>query len=228
MTPATSTAAWTVDVTGGYLSPSSLQSAAVLSVDGINFANSDLEYTATFPAGNVTFYYRVSSYSTSTARLEFMIDDIVPASFTPIGGETAWLFASVPITAGNHTLRWRFKSRLQFVCTLYIPPPPGGDACAGRAWIDAVTFVPLAKVVELLGGYVTWNNATKTASVELGDKKADVQEDNDAVTTMGSTITLPSRPSMGHGSMWVPVDLFSDVLGCTASSDGTDVSVSNM
>jgi len=93
--------------------------------------------------------------------------------------------------------------------------------------IGGVAFVPLAKVVEMLGGYVTWNNATKTASVELGDKKADVQEDNDSVTTWGESVTLSSRPSMGRGSLWVPLELFSDVLGCTVSQDGNDISISN-
>ena len=94
--------------------------------------------------------------------------------------------------------------------------------------VGGVSFVPLAKVVEMLGGYVTWNNSTKTASVELGDKKADVQEDNDSVTTMGSTTTLSSRPSMARGSLWVPLEFFSDVLGCTASQDGNDITISNM
>ncbi len=141
VTPATSAStAWTVDVTSGYMSPSSLQSAAVIGVDGTNYVNSDLEYTATFPDGTVTFYYRVSSYSTSQGALEFTVDGVIPASFTPIGGETGWLFASVPITAGNHTLRWRFKNRLSFACARAIPAPPGGAACADRAWIDAVVF----------------------------------------------------------------------------------------
>jgi len=65
--------------------------------------------------------------------------------------------------------------------------------------VGGVTFVPLAKVVELLGGYVTWDNASKTASVELGDKKAQVTEDNDTVSADGGSYTLSSRPSMGQG-----------------------------
>ena len=94
--------------------------------------------------------------------------------------------------------------------------------------VGGVTFVPLANIVEMLGGYVTWNNETKTASVELGDKKADVQEDNDTVTTWGETVTLSSRPSMARGALWVPLELFSDVLGCSVTQDGNDISVSNM
>ncbi len=93
--------------------------------------------------------------------------------------------------------------------------------------VGGVTFVPMAKIVEMLGGYITWDNASKTASIELGSTKAEVQVDNETATIDGSGVTLASRPSMGKGSLWVPVDLFS-ALGCSVSSDGSDVIVSNM
>lgn len=93
--------------------------------------------------------------------------------------------------------------------------------------VGGVTFVPMAKVVEMLGGYVTWDNGSKTATVELGSKKAEVQADNDTVNVGGESYTLSSRPSMGGGSLWVPLDLFSDVFGCSVNSDGTNVMVSN-
>ena len=47
--------------------------------------------------------------------------------------------------------------------------------------IGGVTFVPAGKVTELLGGYVTWNNAEKIAELEINGKKANVQVDNDAL-----------------------------------------------
>ena len=94
--------------------------------------------------------------------------------------------------------------------------------------VGGVPFVPLAKITEMLGGYVTWDNSTHTASVELGNKKVEVQLDNDTVTIGDETSTLSSRPSMGHGSLWVPLELFSDVLGCNVNNDGSDISVSNM
>ena len=93
--------------------------------------------------------------------------------------------------------------------------------------VGGVTFVPVAKIVEILGGYVTWDNESKTAAVELGSIKAEVQEDNDTVTTGGASVTLSSRPSMGHGALWAPIDLFSTALGCTVNSDGTNVSIAN-
>ena len=92
--------------------------------------------------------------------------------------------------------------------------------------VGGVSFVPLAKIVELLGGYVTWNNASKTASIELGAKKADVTDDNDTVTTGGEAVTLSSRPSMARGALWVPLDLFSDVLGCSVNAEGDNVMIS--
>ena len=93
--------------------------------------------------------------------------------------------------------------------------------------IGGVTFVPMAKIVEMLGGYVTWNNNSKIASIELGDKKVDVQLDNDTVTVNESEVTLSSRPSMEQNTLWVPLELFQNVLGCSVDSDGSTVSISN-
>jgi len=93
--------------------------------------------------------------------------------------------------------------------------------------VGGVTFVPMAKIVEMLGGYVTWDNSSKTASIELGSTRAEVQVDNDTATIDGQSVPLSSRPSMGKGSLWVPADFFS-ALGCTVNADGSDVMVSNM
>ena len=140
VTPGTSSGAWTVATDFVYEGSASLRSAKVLGPSGANdvYANSDLDYTDIFNSGNVTFAYRVSSYSAFYGQLEFMIDGVV--AFTSGGGETGWLTTSVPITAGAHTVRWRFKNKLSFSCANANPPPPGGAACADRAWIDAVVL----------------------------------------------------------------------------------------
>jgi len=91
--------------------------------------------------------------------------------------------------------------------------------------VGGIAFVPLANIVEMLGGYVTWDNSSKTASIELGSTKAQVQEDNDTATIDGNEVTLASRPSMGHGSLWAPIDLFS-ALGCNVNAEGSDVMIS--
>ncbi len=93
--------------------------------------------------------------------------------------------------------------------------------------IGGVIFVPAGKVTELLGGYVSWDNATKTAELELGSKKAKVTVDSDDVYVGDEVYTLPSPPAMGGGSIWVPLVLFSEVLGATASDDGVgNISIS--
>ena len=134
----TPTLPWSVNFNDGYLSTTSLQSAQVISVDQVNFVNSDLDYTGNFVAGNINFAYRVSSYSTFYGVLEFYVDGAL--RFTSAGGETGWLTRTEPITAGNHTLRWRFKNRLTFPCANAFIPAPGGSNCADRAWIDGVVL----------------------------------------------------------------------------------------
>lgn len=92
--------------------------------------------------------------------------------------------------------------------------------------IGGVTFVPLGNVVEMLGGDITWDGASKTAAITLGSKTASVTEDQDDVTIDGDTITLPSRPSMGGGTLWVPLSLF-EGLGCKVSDDSGNISISS-
>lgn len=103
--------------------------------DFSTYENSDLQYSALFPAGNVTFSYRVSSLATTYANLQLLIDGVV--AFSSVGGETGWLTTSVPIVAGSHTITWRFRNRVYFPCanaSSPIPPPN----CKDRAWIDDV------------------------------------------------------------------------------------------
>jgi hypothetical protein len=136
----TPTTVWSFEPNDGYLSNTSLRSAQVYSASGdfTNYRNSDMEFTGQFLAGNITFAYRVSSYSTTYGVLEFMVDDVVV--FTSAGGETGWQTVSRAVTAGAHTLRWRFKNRLPFACAGANPAPPGGSNCADRAWVDAVVL----------------------------------------------------------------------------------------
>ena len=93
---------------------------------------------------------------------------------------------------------------------------------------DGTTFVPLAKIVETLGGYVTWNNAAKVANVELGDKRVDVQEDNEKVNVAGQVMEMSDAPYISQNTLWVPLDFFQDVLGCNVSQDSNGISIRNM
>ena len=55
------------------------------------------------------------------------------------------------------------------------------------------------------------------ANIELGNKRVDVQLDNDTVSVNGDQVTLSSPPAIAHNTLWVPLELFQDVLGCNVS-----------
>ena len=121
--PVGSNAAWVVATDTAYAGSSSLKSGVIL--DG---QKSDLAYTTTFGPGNVTFARKVSSEA-NWDFLEFYIDGVMQNGWS---GDVGWSVVSFPITAGVHTLLWRYMK------------DPG--CCIGgsdAAWIDSVTFPPL-------------------------------------------------------------------------------------
>lgn len=193
VTPGGSSGAWSMDLADGYLTPTSLRSAATLGngnptqPTAWTYVNSDLEYTGNFTAGNVGFAYKVSSYSDSYGVLEFMIDGVV--AFTSAGGETGWRTTSQAISAGNHTLRWRFKNKLPFACGTASPPPPGGSACADRAWIDTVTLPLVGRTLSILKGGTGAGTVTGNG-IDCG---ADCTE----TVAAGTTISLTAAPAAG-------------------------------
>jgi hypothetical protein len=140
---------WSVDTTDGFMSNMSLRSAQVYSPQPTgaccnNSAVSDLEYTGVFRAGTVSFHYKLSSYQNTFSSFEFQIDGVSVFS-NMNGGEVNWTQINQAITAGTHTLRWRFRNQLNFSCALVTSPAPaqGGNNCADRAWIDNLSM-PLA------------------------------------------------------------------------------------
>ena len=91
---------------------------------------------------------------------------------------------------------------------------------------DDTTFVPLDKVANTVGCYVTWDNLAKVATVELDELKYRVMEDNPKVELPdGSMVELQAAPYVEDGSMWVPVRFFEKVLHCTIAVDGDNVQV---
>jgi hypothetical protein len=145
-TPAGSSGAWELATDRTFEGTHSLRSAAVLAATQGTFVNSDLTYTGTLASGSIGFAYNVSAYP-NFGFFEFMVDDVVLVSDT---GQPGWKYVTVPVTAGMHTLRWRFKNRLNFGCTNVNPPAPDPVNCASRAWIDALTLplpAPVAPTV---------------------------------------------------------------------------------
>ncbi len=179
---------WGVDLGDGYLSQTSLQSAQVFGPNQSTYANADLDYTGNFVAGNVSFAYKVSTYSTLYGVLEFYVDGVL--RFTSAGGETGWLTRTEAVTAGAHTLRWRFKNRLDFSCAtvaLPSPPAPGGANCADRAWIDGVVLPLTGNTLSVLKGG-TGTGTVTGSGINCG---VDCME----TAAAGTMITLTAAPS---------------------------------
>ena len=182
--------AWTVATDQVFEGANSLRSAKVISSNGSN-VNSDLTFTGNFNAGIVAFAYRVSSYE-RFGFMDFLVDNTVVFSDT---GESGWKTFSYQITAGTHTLIWRYKNRLTFPCNQATQPPQGGAACADRAWIDALVL-PLALA-----------NSTSTLSASVNP------------SSVGQSVTLTATVAGSAGSPTGYV-VFRDggtvIAGCSA------------
>jgi hypothetical protein len=85
---------------------------------------------------------------------------------------------------------------------------------------DGRHFVPLAQMVETLGGQVTWDNNTKTAQATIGQWTANVQEGNTNVNVSGTPVNLSAAPYVENGTMYVPWDFFRDAYGYKTNMEG--------
>ena len=122
--PAGSDVPWSVVNDLYYAGNGSLRSGTVS-----HNQQSKLQYTGKFKAGNISFMVKVSSQQNGDL-LEFYVDGIVQQTWS---GEMDWAKFSYPVSAGNHTLLWRY-SKDSSITT-------GSDA----AWIDSVKL-PLVPV----------------------------------------------------------------------------------
>ncbi len=77
-------------------------------------------------AGNITFYYSVSSES-GYDYLRFYIDGVQKNEWS---GSVAWTQASYPVTAGTHTFKWTYSKDIN--------TSSGSDA----GWVDYIVFPP--------------------------------------------------------------------------------------
>jgi hypothetical protein len=118
-------APWSIPATGA---PTNVASGAYAARSGVISHNqsSSLKLTANFSAGNGSFAYKVSSEATWD-NLRFFIDGVQNQQWS---GEQGWARYAFPITAGTHTLEWRYVK------------DPAGSAGQDAAFIDNV-LVPL-------------------------------------------------------------------------------------
>lgn len=123
--PSGSNAAWVGTNDAAYAGTLSLKSRLI----GHN-QKSEISYTANFSAGNVSFAGKVSSEA-NFDFLEFYIDGVLKGSWS---GEWGWSVVSFPISAGTHTLLWRYVKDGSLI--------EGSDA----AWIDSVLLPGTATI----------------------------------------------------------------------------------
>lgn len=119
--PSGSNASWVVTNDTAYGGSLSLKSGIIG-----NSQKSEIAYTAAFSSGTVSFARKVSS-EVGYDYLEFYIDGVRQNSWS---GEVPWSVVSFPITAGSHTLLWRYIKDNSVA--------NGSDA----AWIDSVILPP--------------------------------------------------------------------------------------
>jgi hypothetical protein len=107
-----------------------------------------VEIQRNFSAGAVTYAYRVSGFP-QYGFLEFLVDGVVVNQHTGVStnpaADTGWQTATANITAGNHTLKWQYRSRFDFPCAgagagnPFVAFHPN---CQDRAWIDQLALPP--------------------------------------------------------------------------------------
>ena len=97
------------------------------------------------------------------------------------------------------------------------PQPRGGEL-----------YVPLADLVEALGGQVSWDNDQKLATATVGQWKATIRMADRNVDVSGTPITLSGDPYVDQDVMWVPANFFRDAFGyqVAADPDSKNVSIS--
>jgi hypothetical protein len=79
---------------------------------------------------------------------------------------------------------------------------------------DGVQYVPLASIVQQLGGTIDWDNTTKKASLTVRGRSAEVDINDRIVRVDGQERVLNSTPFVDDGRLYVTPD-FLDQLGLT-------------
>jgi len=117
--PSGSNASWVVTNDAAYAGSLSLKSGFIG-----NNQKSDISHTGDFTAGAVSFARKVSS-ELGHNFLAFYIDGVLQNSWS---GEVSWSVVSFLLTAGTHTLLWRYVK------------DSGASNGSDAAWIDSVTL----------------------------------------------------------------------------------------
>jgi len=85
--------------------------------------------------------------------------------------------------------------------------------------IEGQLYVPLADIVEQLGGRVSWDNDSKIATATIGQWVATVRMADRNVDVSGTPVTLSGDPVVDQGTMYVPATFFKNAFGYEVSAD---------
>lgn len=85
--------------------------------------------------------------------------------------------------------------------------------------INGRTLVPMRAIFEKLGAHMNWNDDTRTASAQLGDKTASVTIDSVVASANGKETTLDTPPIIQNNRTLVPLRFISESLGADVDWD---------
>jgi hypothetical protein len=92
--------------------------------------------------------------------------------------------------------------------------------------VEGKHFIPLREVIESLGGALTFDNTSKTATATIGPWTAYIPEGETNINVSGNgnnyPITLTSAAFIEDGTLYVPWDFLKQAFGYeTTLQDGT-------
>jgi hypothetical protein len=87
-------------------------------------------------------------------------------------------------------------------------------------------FIPLREVIEALGGALTFDNTSKTATATIGPWTAYIPDGETSINVSGNgqnyPVTLTAAPFIEDGTLYVPWDFLKAAFGYeTSLQDGT-------
>lgn len=78
-------------------------------------------------------------------------------------------------------------------------------------------FVPMTPIAEALGGAVSWEARARSAVVTIHGMSATVRIGEAGVDLPGGPVRMSAAARVENDMLMVPMDFFSDVLGCSVS-----------
>lgn len=123
---------------------------------------------------------------------------------------------------GNHGLYLKINDPRMFVANYEAIMEKQVDPLAGTKPIikDGSTLLPIAALIEELGGTVSWNGSERKVSMELSGNQVDVWIDKTTALVNGEEKTLSVAPEIMDGRTMVPLRFATESLGLEVVWDG--------